>query len=162
MQVTERFCCILPQFLRTPYDWSGVCQLSSPSTNLTRELAARLLFRVPPCREGTFRLQISMPSPGFELMPCSTVVSGATHYTGWATFFCVKGRCAPAGKGCIPTSEKTASLLEHGGYETTPLRLKRDIEDVSIEHLVRWTIGVKDCTSWMKRSELYCSQRIRV
>ncbi|GFV95071.1 uncharacterized protein TNCV_3708671 [Trichonephila clavipes] len=35
-------------------------------TNLTRGLAARWLFRVPPCRKGTIHLQTSMPSPGFE------------------------------------------------------------------------------------------------
>ncbi|GFT24287.1 hypothetical protein TNCV_2065051 [Trichonephila clavipes] len=30
---------------------------TSPSTNLTRGLAARRLFRVPPCRKGTIHLQ---------------------------------------------------------------------------------------------------------
>ncbi|GFV01846.1 hypothetical protein TNCV_4557981 [Trichonephila clavipes] len=36
---------------------------SSPSTNLTRGLAARRLL--PECREGTIHLQTSMPSPRF-------------------------------------------------------------------------------------------------
>ncbi|GFV01827.1 hypothetical protein TNCV_2550811 [Trichonephila clavipes] len=40
-----------------------------PSTNLTREGAARRLFRVPPCRKGIIHLQTSLPSPGFELKP---------------------------------------------------------------------------------------------
>ncbi|GFU57784.1 hypothetical protein TNCV_1281331 [Trichonephila clavipes] len=39
------------------------------STNHTRGLAARRLFRVPPCREGTIHLQTSMSSPGFEPSP---------------------------------------------------------------------------------------------
>ncbi|GFX33812.1 hypothetical protein TNCV_3962211 [Trichonephila clavipes] len=28
--------------------------------------------------------------------------------------------------------------------------------------LVNWTMRVKGCTSWMKRSELYCSRRVRI
>ncbi|GFT84924.1 hypothetical protein TNCV_2507521 [Trichonephila clavipes] len=51
---------------------------SSPSTNLTRGLAARRLFRVHPRRKGTVHLQISMPSPGFS------AVSVTNHYAGWA------------------------------------------------------------------------------
>ncbi|GFT73966.1 hypothetical protein TNCV_4895821 [Trichonephila clavipes] len=46
--------------------------LSSPSTNLTRGLVARRLFKVPPCREGTIHLQTSMSSPGFEPSPNGT------------------------------------------------------------------------------------------
>ncbi|GFT90499.1 hypothetical protein TNCV_4491871 [Trichonephila clavipes] len=45
--------------------WSGASHLSSPSTNLTRGLVARWLFREPPYREGTMHLQTSMSS-GFE------------------------------------------------------------------------------------------------
>ncbi|GFT32717.1 hypothetical protein TNCV_2641331 [Trichonephila clavipes] len=37
-----------------------------PSTNLTRGLADRRLFRLPPCREGTIHLQTSVPSARFE------------------------------------------------------------------------------------------------
>ncbi|GFX60875.1 hypothetical protein TNCV_1311681 [Trichonephila clavipes] len=35
------------------WEWSGVSHLSTPSTNHMRALAARRLFRVPPCRKGT-------------------------------------------------------------------------------------------------------------
>ncbi|GFT56686.1 hypothetical protein TNCV_1268361 [Trichonephila clavipes] len=56
-----------------------------PPTYLTRRLAARRLFRVPPCREGTIHLQTSMSSPRFEPSPNGTTVSVASHYTGWAT-----------------------------------------------------------------------------
>ncbi|GFW70118.1 hypothetical protein TNCV_2215701 [Trichonephila clavipes] len=45
-----------------------------PPTNLTRGLAARRLFKVPPCREGTIHSQISMSSPEFEPSP-----SGQRH-----------------------------------------------------------------------------------
>ncbi|GFU44289.1 hypothetical protein TNCV_3041301 [Trichonephila clavipes] len=55
--------------------------LSSSSTNLTKGLAARWLFRVPPCLEGTIHLQTSMPSPGFEPKPYGTAVSVTNHYT---------------------------------------------------------------------------------
>ncbi|GFX80110.1 hypothetical protein TNCV_2107561 [Trichonephila clavipes] len=56
--------------------------LFSPSTNLTRGLAARWLFEVPSCREGTIHLQTSMSSPGFEPRPNGTAVSVANHCTG--------------------------------------------------------------------------------
>ncbi|GFX43307.1 hypothetical protein TNCV_2390151 [Trichonephila clavipes] len=52
--------------------WSETSRLSSPSTNLTRELAARRLFRVPPCHTGTIHLQTSMSSPGSEPSPYGT------------------------------------------------------------------------------------------
>ncbi|GFX19295.1 hypothetical protein TNCV_3014341 [Trichonephila clavipes] len=58
--------------------------LSSSCTNLARRLAARRLFRVPPCRKGTIHLQTSMPSPGFEPKPNGTAASVTNHYTGWA------------------------------------------------------------------------------
>ncbi|GFU51854.1 hypothetical protein TNCV_3733621 [Trichonephila clavipes] len=64
---------------------SGEFHLSSPSTNLTRGLAARRLLRVPICHKGTIHLQTSLPSPGLELKPYGTAVSVASHYTGWAT-----------------------------------------------------------------------------
>ncbi|GFX91837.1 hypothetical protein TNCV_3530361 [Trichonephila clavipes] len=60
--------------------------LASLSTNLTRGLAARWLFKVPPCRKGTIHLQTSMPSPGFELRPYGIIVSVTNHYTGWVNF----------------------------------------------------------------------------
>ncbi|GFX58028.1 hypothetical protein TNCV_4047861 [Trichonephila clavipes] len=50
-----------------------------------RELAARRLFKVPPCHEGTIHLQTSMSSPGFEPRLNDTAVSVANHYTGWTT-----------------------------------------------------------------------------
>ncbi|GFW14259.1 hypothetical protein TNCV_3548481 [Trichonephila clavipes] len=55
-----------------------------PCSNLTRGLAARRLFRAPPCREGTIRLQTSMPSLGFEPRPYGTAVSVVNQYNGWA------------------------------------------------------------------------------
>ncbi|GFT37740.1 hypothetical protein TNCV_3892671, partial [Trichonephila clavipes] len=66
-----------------PGGWSGAFHLSSPSTNLMRGLAARRLFKVPSCREGTIHLQTSMSSPGFEPSPNGTAVSVASYYTGW-------------------------------------------------------------------------------
>ncbi|GFV49819.1 hypothetical protein TNCV_1391011 [Trichonephila clavipes] len=57
----------------------------SPPTHLTRELAARRLFSVPPCRKGTTHLQTSIPSPESEPRPYSTAVSVDNHYTGWVT-----------------------------------------------------------------------------
>ncbi|GFW93755.1 hypothetical protein TNCV_4220361 [Trichonephila clavipes] len=66
--------------------WSGASHISSPSTNHTRGFAARGLFIVPPCREGTTHLQASMSSPEFEPRPYGTAVSFANHYTGWPTF----------------------------------------------------------------------------
>ncbi|GFU57846.1 hypothetical protein TNCV_2705851, partial [Trichonephila clavipes] len=65
--------------------WSGASHFSSPSTNLTRGLVARYLFKVLPCREGTIHLQASMSSLGFEPSPNGTAVSVTNHYTGWAT-----------------------------------------------------------------------------
>ncbi|GFX20074.1 hypothetical protein TNCV_1436341 [Trichonephila clavipes] len=59
--------------------------LSSPFTNLTRGLAARRLFSVPPCLAGTTHLQTSMPSPRIEPRPYGTAVSVANHYTGRET-----------------------------------------------------------------------------
>ncbi|GFU40561.1 hypothetical protein TNCV_3229621 [Trichonephila clavipes] len=50
-----------------------------------RGLAARRLFKVSPCREGTIHLQTSMSSPGFKLSSNGTAFSVANHYTGWAT-----------------------------------------------------------------------------
>ncbi|GFW47794.1 HTH_Tnp_Tc3_2 domain-containing protein [Trichonephila clavipes] len=86
MQVTVRFGSIPPQFRgRTLWGWSEVSHLSSPSTILTRGLAARRLFRVPPCHAGTIHLHTSMSSPGFEPNPYGTAVSVANHYIGWAT-----------------------------------------------------------------------------
>ncbi|GFW48564.1 hypothetical protein TNCV_3838991 [Trichonephila clavipes] len=64
--------------------WSEAFQFSSPSTNLTRELAARWLFRVPPCHKGTLHLQTSMLSPGFEPRPYNTTVSATNYYIRWA------------------------------------------------------------------------------
>ncbi|GFW46253.1 hypothetical protein TNCV_2813481 [Trichonephila clavipes] len=64
---------------------SGASNLSCPVTHLKRELEARRLFRVPPCRAGTTHLQTSMSSPGFEPKPYGTVVSVTNHYIEWAT-----------------------------------------------------------------------------
>ncbi|GFU61091.1 hypothetical protein TNCV_4437191 [Trichonephila clavipes] len=80
MQVTELFSSVSPQFRgRTPYGWSGASYFSSPSTNLTRRHADRLLFKVSPCREGTIHLQAAMSSPGLKPSPNGTAVSVANH-----------------------------------------------------------------------------------
>ncbi|GFV29391.1 hypothetical protein TNCV_438101 [Trichonephila clavipes] len=65
--------------------WSGASHLSTPSTNHTRGLAARRLFRVPPCCKGIIHLQTSMSTPEFKPSLYGTAVSVANHYTGWAT-----------------------------------------------------------------------------
>ncbi|GFV52338.1 histone-lysine N-methyltransferase SETMAR [Trichonephila clavipes] len=56
-----------------------------------RGFAARWLFRVPVCREGTIHLQTSMSSPGFELKHSGTAVSVANHYSGWVTSYSLRG-----------------------------------------------------------------------
>ncbi|GFU67672.1 hypothetical protein TNCV_1644211 [Trichonephila clavipes] len=48
---------------------SGAPYLSCPFTNLMSGLAARQLFRVPPCRKCTIHLQTSMSCIGFEPSP---------------------------------------------------------------------------------------------
>ncbi|GFW80598.1 hypothetical protein TNCV_3234501 [Trichonephila clavipes] len=79
--VTGRFSSVPPQFRgRTPWGWG-----QGPPTHLTRGLAARRLFRIPPCCKGTINLQTSISSPGFEPRPYGTAVSVANHYIGWAT-----------------------------------------------------------------------------
>ncbi|GFV24499.1 hypothetical protein TNCV_813831 [Trichonephila clavipes] len=78
MQVTVRFD---SQFRgRNPWGWSGA-SLSSPSTNHTRGLTARQLFRVHSCLKGTIHLQTFVSSPGFEPSPYGTAVSVTNHYT---------------------------------------------------------------------------------
>ncbi|GFW71302.1 hypothetical protein TNCV_537201 [Trichonephila clavipes] len=76
MQVTVRFSSVPPQFRgRKPRGWSGASHL----INHTRGLAARRLFRVPPCRKGTKYLQTSMSSPGFEPSPYGIAFSELTR-----------------------------------------------------------------------------------
>ncbi|GFV51656.1 hypothetical protein TNCV_1320121 [Trichonephila clavipes] len=58
-----------------PLRWSGTFHLFFPSTNLTRGLVTRRLFRVPPFHKGIIHLQTSMPSPGCEPRPYGTAVS---------------------------------------------------------------------------------------
>ncbi|GFU08402.1 transposable element Tcb2 transposase [Trichonephila clavipes] len=53
-----------------------------PFTNHTRGLAARRLFRVPPCCKGTIHLQTSISSPGFEPRAYGIAVSVANHCSG--------------------------------------------------------------------------------
>ncbi|GFW77127.1 hypothetical protein TNCV_2725571 [Trichonephila clavipes] len=50
----------------------------------TSRLAARQLFRVPPCREGTIYLETSMSSLVFKPRPYVPTVSVTNHYTGCA------------------------------------------------------------------------------
>ncbi|GFX89031.1 hypothetical protein TNCV_2853311 [Trichonephila clavipes] len=75
------------------WGWSGASHLSTHSTNHTRGLAARRLFRIPPCRKVTTHLQTSMSSPGFKPRPNGTAVSVANHYTGWPTFLQISFLC---------------------------------------------------------------------
>ncbi|GFW74817.1 hypothetical protein TNCV_5137961 [Trichonephila clavipes] len=56
---------------------------SSHSNNFTRELAARRMFRLTPCRKGTIHLQAFMPSPGFKPRSYGRAVIVTNHYTGW-------------------------------------------------------------------------------
>ncbi|GFU86691.1 hypothetical protein TNCV_2881111 [Trichonephila clavipes] len=91
MQVTVRFCSLSPNLEgENPGGGQIASHLSSPSTNHMRGLAARQLFRVPPCRKDTIHLQTSMSSPEFEPIPYGTAVSVANHYTGWAIHAAVK------------------------------------------------------------------------
>ncbi|GFW22811.1 ATP-dependent RNA helicase DDX19A [Trichonephila clavipes] len=65
VKVTLRFGSFPPQFREmTPCRLSGASHLSPPSTNLTKGLATRWLFRAPPCRKGTIPLQ-AQNSVGF-------------------------------------------------------------------------------------------------
>ncbi|GFW51111.1 hypothetical protein TNCV_3593931 [Trichonephila clavipes] len=57
-----------------------------PSTDLTRGFAARRLFKVLPCHEGSIHLQTSMSSPQFEPRPYGTAVCVANY--------CIDGRQA--------------------------------------------------------------------
>ncbi|GFT26611.1 hypothetical protein TNCV_3604291 [Trichonephila clavipes] len=59
----------------------GASHLSSPSSNYSKGLLARRIFRELPCRKCMIRLQTSMPSPGFE--PNGIVFCVTNHYTGW-------------------------------------------------------------------------------
>ncbi|GFU23274.1 hypothetical protein TNCV_2559691 [Trichonephila clavipes] len=59
MKMTVRFFSVLPQFrARKPYGWPGASHLSSPSTNRTKGLPPRRLFRVPQCRKGTTNIRV--------------------------------------------------------------------------------------------------------
>ncbi|GFS84954.1 hypothetical protein TNCV_1305671 [Trichonephila clavipes] len=58
--------------------------LSFPSIKLTRGLVAQRLFRVPPCRKGNIRSQISMLSPGTEPRPYAAQQS-ASPATRWVS-----------------------------------------------------------------------------
>ncbi|GFU88690.1 hypothetical protein TNCV_4443671 [Trichonephila clavipes] len=79
-----RFCSLCSTPILRKNTFEGSQEPLSSSTNLTRGLATRRLFRVPPFCESTVYLQTSMPSPGFEPSPNGTAVSFANHYTGWA------------------------------------------------------------------------------
>ncbi|GFW36709.1 uncharacterized protein TNCV_1220411 [Trichonephila clavipes] len=85
--MTVRFYSVPPQFRgRKPGEGGAVAShFSFPSTNVTRGLAARRLFKVPPCRKCSIHLQTSMSSPGFEPSSYGTAASVANHYTGCAT-----------------------------------------------------------------------------
>ncbi|GFS86219.1 hypothetical protein TNCV_660981 [Trichonephila clavipes] len=83
IQVIERFISVSPNLEREHSGGGqGTADLSSPSTNLTRGLAARRLFKVP-YHKGTIHLKTSTSSLGFEPSPNGTTVSVANHYIGW-------------------------------------------------------------------------------
>ncbi|GFY25733.1 uncharacterized protein TNCV_3060641 [Trichonephila clavipes] len=96
MQVTVRFCLGFSTILReNTLEVIRDSHLSFPSTNLTRGLTDRWLFRIPPCREGTTHLQTSMPSPGFQPRSYGTAElwfqqDGATCHTARATIDLLK------------------------------------------------------------------------
>ncbi|GFX08540.1 hypothetical protein TNCV_4170391 [Trichonephila clavipes] len=70
-QGTAGFGSVPSQFRgRKPWRW--------PSTNHTRGLADRRLFRILPCCKGTTSMSPSRLEPG-------TAVSVTNHYTGWMT-----------------------------------------------------------------------------
>ncbi|GFT15832.1 hypothetical protein TNCV_3314361 [Trichonephila clavipes] len=80
MRVTVRYGWVPPQFCRrTPCEWSGASHISSPSTHLTRGLAARWIFKSIP-----IHLQTSMSCLRFEPRPHGTAVS-LTLLNGWHT-----------------------------------------------------------------------------
>ncbi|GFW83359.1 hypothetical protein TNCV_2544571 [Trichonephila clavipes] len=83
--MTVQFSSVHPNFEGEHLGGGSGPHLSSPSTNLTKGLAARRLFIVPPCCKGTIHLQTSMSSLGFEPSPYGTAICIANHYTGWAT-----------------------------------------------------------------------------
>ncbi|GFU80372.1 transposon Ty3-I Gag-Pol polyprotein [Trichonephila clavipes] len=63
MHVAVRFSSVLPPYLEENTLWGArASHLSSPTTNLTRGLAARRNFRVPRCRE------VTTPMPSLGLM----------------------------------------------------------------------------------------------
>ncbi|GFX00001.1 transposable element Tcb1 transposase [Trichonephila clavipes] len=85
MQVTVRFCSFPPKFSgRTPWWWLKASHLSFSPFKLTRGLAARQVFRVSLCREGTIHLQTSMPSPGLEPRSYVIAVSATNYSSEWA------------------------------------------------------------------------------
>ncbi|GFT95683.1 hypothetical protein TNCV_310711 [Trichonephila clavipes] len=90
MQVTVRFYSVPPQFRGgTPWVCSGASHPFFPSTNLTRGLVARWLFRVSPCHQDNIHLQTSMSSPGFEPRSYGPTVSVTNHFTGLPAISCI-------------------------------------------------------------------------
>ncbi|GFW94783.1 hypothetical protein TNCV_4248231 [Trichonephila clavipes] len=83
------------------------------------------------------------------------------HHYNWHSS--EKG-CPPVIEGVCkvkPVEAQSHPVVVEGSlekHETTPLMVRGDIEDVSSELDNR----VKGCTSWMKRSELYCSRRVKI
>ncbi|GFW29937.1 hypothetical protein TNCV_4999771 [Trichonephila clavipes] len=78
MQVTVRFCS------RFHPDFEGVVwglPPIFPSTNLTRELAARGHLQYPHAAKALYTYKC--PSPRLEPRPYGTAVSVTNHYTGW-------------------------------------------------------------------------------
>ncbi|GFS56002.1 hypothetical protein TNCV_2564481 [Trichonephila clavipes] len=85
MQVTVRFCSVSSQFRgRKTWGCTGASHLSSPSTNLTRGLAARDCYLEYP--HATKALYIyKHPCLLRDSNPVPTALSVANHYTGWTT-----------------------------------------------------------------------------
>ncbi|GFW93014.1 hypothetical protein TNCV_4209501 [Trichonephila clavipes] len=64
----------------------------------------------------------------------------------------------PLNRG-IRRGKEPGFAIRARGHGTTPLKVKEDDEDVSSE---LGNGGVKGCTSWMKRPELYFSRRVLI
>ncbi|GFU60266.1 histone-lysine N-methyltransferase SETMAR [Trichonephila clavipes] len=121
----------------------GTSNLSFPSTNRARGLAARRLFRVPPCRKDTIHLHTytSMPSPGFEPRPYDTAVSVTNHYTGWVAIFNFKSfsifdvkEASRTGRLVVENIDKITEIIEdarHVSSRSIAQELKIDHKTVS-------------------------------
>ncbi|GFV44212.1 hypothetical protein TNCV_1825791 [Trichonephila clavipes] len=81
MQLLVLFCPIPPKCEgEHPGEEPVASHLSSSSTNLTRGLVPRRLFRELPRSQDTIYLQTYMPSPGFKPRSYGTTLASLTLY----------------------------------------------------------------------------------